>query len=239
MQKQPTTELIAILAKMAQDATDKGELTEDGRFNTEMSLEMLMPTVCDCCKDDSKEAFPYCVEDAQGNYWDDLCNECFDALGCVCDPGDPFHDKTRERPPMAADSPRRSHVTTVRYVDHFAFTCDHCGASMPVELPVLGSKLARLRAKFEGRHGHSDVALRQRIEQAAVGQMIDISGLTSNYGTVKFEDAGKDLYTWLAHPKSQPWRNIWPPKDSQYIKVFKTLSGAKRNFLRFVNNAHR
>lgn len=41
--------------------------------------------VCDHCHDDDKEAFPYGVDDANGRHWDVLCNECFDALGCVYD----------------------------------------------------------------------------------------------------------------------------------------------------------
>ena len=38
--------------------------------------------ICDHCKDESKEAFPYNVEDATGKHWDWLCNDCFDTLGC-------------------------------------------------------------------------------------------------------------------------------------------------------------
>lgn len=38
--------------------------------------------ICDHCKDDTKEAFPYGVYDRNGKLWNDLCNSCFDALGC-------------------------------------------------------------------------------------------------------------------------------------------------------------
>lgn len=39
--------------------------------------------VCDNCKDESKEAFPYGVKDRDGQHWDDLCNDCFETLGCA------------------------------------------------------------------------------------------------------------------------------------------------------------
>ncbi len=38
--------------------------------------------ICDHCKDETKEAFPYGVNDKDNKYWNHLCNECFDALGC-------------------------------------------------------------------------------------------------------------------------------------------------------------
>ncbi len=38
--------------------------------------------ICDCCEDEAKEAFPYGVNDSDGKYWNHLCNECFDELGC-------------------------------------------------------------------------------------------------------------------------------------------------------------
>lgn len=38
--------------------------------------------VCDHCKNEDKEAFPYGVYDREGCYWSDLCNDCFDKLGC-------------------------------------------------------------------------------------------------------------------------------------------------------------
>lgn len=38
--------------------------------------------ICDSCKGDDKEVFPYGVEDATGKYWEHLCDECFDSLGC-------------------------------------------------------------------------------------------------------------------------------------------------------------
>jgi len=39
--------------------------------------------VCDNCMDETKEAFPYYVNDRDQKFWEHLCNECFDSLGCV------------------------------------------------------------------------------------------------------------------------------------------------------------
>ena len=44
--------------------------------------------VCDHCQDEDKEAFPYGVIDKKGNHWNDLCNDCFDELGCSYDEGE-------------------------------------------------------------------------------------------------------------------------------------------------------
>lgn len=41
--------------------------------------------VCDHCRDDSREAFPYYVIDENGREWEHLCNPCFDILGCTID----------------------------------------------------------------------------------------------------------------------------------------------------------
>jgi hypothetical protein len=38
--------------------------------------------ICDHCKDEEQEAFPYHVQDAEGNEWVHLCNRCFDILDC-------------------------------------------------------------------------------------------------------------------------------------------------------------
>lgn len=39
--------------------------------------------VCDHCRDDNREAFPYHVKGKDGAFWHDLCNPCFDELGCA------------------------------------------------------------------------------------------------------------------------------------------------------------
>lgn len=39
--------------------------------------------ICEHCQDNQKEAFPYGAYDPSGRYWEILCNECFDTLGCL------------------------------------------------------------------------------------------------------------------------------------------------------------
>ena len=39
-------------------------------------------------------------------------------------------------------------------------------------------------------------------------------------------------YSWVAYGKSSTWRSIFPMKNTTYVKFFKTLLGAKRNFIR-------
>lgn len=57
------------------------------------------PIICDHCRDERKEAFPYGVYDAVGKFWNDLCNDCFDELGCRYDwmDVDNADDKEAER----------------------------------------------------------------------------------------------------------------------------------------------
>lgn len=44
------------------------------------ALHIYQPLICDCCKDEKREAFPYGIHDRAGKYWEHLCNDCFDAL---------------------------------------------------------------------------------------------------------------------------------------------------------------
>lgn len=39
--------------------------------------------VCDHCKDEDREAFPYFATDENGRVWRHLCNTCFDILNCA------------------------------------------------------------------------------------------------------------------------------------------------------------
>lgn len=41
-----------------------------------------VPIICDHCKDADKEAHSYNVHAANGRFWQHLCSECFDELGC-------------------------------------------------------------------------------------------------------------------------------------------------------------
>lgn len=72
MIKEPSEQTLIVLAALAK------AVGGDGSFH-------ITPIyVCDNCKDDNKEAFHYGVHDATGKFWDDLCNDCFDLLGCSC-----------------------------------------------------------------------------------------------------------------------------------------------------------
>lgn len=69
MRKEPSQELLEFLQKVSE-------------VQKVTSFHILMPTICDCYKDAEKEAFPYHVEDAVGVFWNDLCNDCYEELGC-------------------------------------------------------------------------------------------------------------------------------------------------------------
>lgn len=49
------------------------------------SFHMTPIFVCDYCKDDEQEAFPYYAIDKDGGEWAHLCNQCFDVLECRFD----------------------------------------------------------------------------------------------------------------------------------------------------------
>lgn len=72
MIKEPSEQELEALAKLAK------AVGGDGSFH-------IAPVyVCDNpdCPDRDREVFPYGVHDAQGCFWNDLCNACFDSLGC-------------------------------------------------------------------------------------------------------------------------------------------------------------
>jgi hypothetical protein len=73
--------------------------------------------ICDHCKDPGKEAFPYHVTDPAGQVWGDLCNECFDLLGCTYEDG-PRDDIC---PPNAHDWAASNR----------GLTCQACGLTIP------------------------------------------------------------------------------------------------------------
>lgn len=75
MRKEPSPELVEIFAKIAK------ALGAEGGFH------IIMPRVCDRCQNDEKEAFPFHVYDHMGQFWKDLCNGCFEELGCAYDDG--------------------------------------------------------------------------------------------------------------------------------------------------------
>lgn len=49
---------------------------------TEGQITITLVRICEHCKNMSRDAFPYGVHDRDGKYWEILCNDCFEALGC-------------------------------------------------------------------------------------------------------------------------------------------------------------
>lgn len=56
------------------------------------SFHVIPVRICEYCGDREKEAFPYGAHDTNGKYWDVLCNDCYDLLGC----NDPQGEQTCE-----------------------------------------------------------------------------------------------------------------------------------------------
>lgn len=71
MQKEPPEKLYELIKELC----DKNGWTAVG-------IGVTMPYICDRCQNEDKEAFPYLVMDRDGKFWHDLCNDCFDELGC-------------------------------------------------------------------------------------------------------------------------------------------------------------
>lgn len=42
----------------------------------------------------------------------------------------------------------------------------------------------------------------------------------------------KHPYTWVGYLVSNRWETIFPMRNTNYVAFFKTLAGAKRNFIR-------
>lgn len=80
MIKEPSEQTLKMLAEMAKATGGDG------------SFHVAPVYVCDnpACPDKNRDAFPYGVHGADGRFWNDLCNGCFDSLGCSYgdDPGD-------------------------------------------------------------------------------------------------------------------------------------------------------
>lgn len=80
------------------------------------------------------------------------------------------------------------------------------------------------------------------IEIAKIGARIDLKKFGHSYlQYVKFEswehstdrDRKEKPYSWVAQTNSMySHRTVFPTKSINYVKFFKTLKGAKRNFLK-------
>lgn len=82
------------------------------------------------------------------------------------------------------------------------------------------------------------------INYAKLNERIDLGKYNHNYlSEVRFEkepersgfyyspEAG--LYSWVAYTNSKCFhRTVFPMKNTNYVKFFKTLKGAKRNFIK-------
>lgn len=79
MKAKPTPEILEMIALLARAAyAEQGiEVPPEG-----VNFTVNTPYICDHCQDKAKEAFPFGVYDRNGKHWDDLCNDCFDELGC-------------------------------------------------------------------------------------------------------------------------------------------------------------
>jgi len=78
-----------------------------------------------------------------------------------------------------------------------------------------------------------DSELYKRIMAAQVDERVDLHGLGAGVESVRF-DYNEDGYSWVVR-KGNPLRYMQPLKSTWVVKTFKTLNGAKRNFLRMVN----
>ena len=65
----------------------------------------------------------------------------------------------------------------------------------------------------------------------ALNQEINISEVHPFLKNIKFFYDEGHGYCWVAHSKTIYW-SYYPMKNSQDVKHFKALKGAKRNFLR-------
>ncbi len=79
----------------------------------------------------------------------------------------------------------------------------------------------------------------KEIWEAKINVKIDLKNIEAVFlDDVEFDQNSNDsiyresrgLYSWSAHYDN--WRNVFPMKDANYVKEFKTLNGAKRNFIK-------
>ena len=73
----------------------------------------------------------------------------------------------------------------------------------------------------------TNMALNERIKAAQLEEKTSLDGLDLSVDGVQFS-YDTDGYTWCAW---DGWRTKYPTKG-QWVVFFKTLAGAKRNFLR-------
>lgn len=82
----------------------------------------------------------------------------------------------------------------------------------------------------------------KEINNAKLDERIDLGKYNHSYlSEVRFEQTPmtslyyetRGLYSWVAHTNSMySHRTVFPMKNTTYVKFFKTLKGAKRNFIK-------
>lgn len=69
------------------------------------------------------------------------------------------------------------------------------------------------------------------IDLLKLDKLLDLTCYPLYLKSVKFSYDNGEGYIWCAESSRSFW-TYYPMKNSQYVKYFKTLKGAKRNFLR-------
>jgi hypothetical protein len=86
MKKPLDSEMSAALLELAKAVAKRAESESPEAQHAipvvQLGIHILQPIICDYCEDEEKEAFKYCATDASSKYWEGLCNDCFDLLGC-------------------------------------------------------------------------------------------------------------------------------------------------------------
>lgn len=74
----------------------------------------------------------------------------------------------------------------------------------------------------------------REIERVGANEKIDLKGTNFNYNYIVF-DKHDEGFSWSMERSWENTRNVgyvFPMKGSQYIKMFKTLNGAKSNLIK-------
>lgn len=75
----------------------------------------------------------------------------------------------------------------------------------------------------------------QKVNNAKVNELIDLTGY-SHYTEVMFDQDSDNKYCWTL--KRNDWVGcIFPMKNTQYVKTFRTFNGAKRNLMKRIGLA--
>ena len=73
--------------------------------------------------------------------------------------------------------------------------------------------------------------IKKLVENAKVNTSIKLAGLAYESFTIDLDKEGMFCWTLIPSRRSLP---VFPMKDSQYVKEFKTEKGAKRNLIKYL-----